>query len=107
MAKLLIVDDDPVNRELLHAYFDGYDHELVDADSGERALAIARDWRPDLVLLDVMMPGLSGFDTARFMKELQPDEFLPVILVTALSDHESRLQGLRSGADEFLTKPID
>jgi signal transduction histidine kinase len=107
MAKLLIVDDEPVNRELLHAYLDGFGHELVDADSGERALGIARNWRPDLVLLDVMMPGLSGFDTTRFLKELTPDEFLPVILVTALSDHDSRLQGLRAGADEFLTKPIE
>jgi signal transduction histidine kinase len=107
MAKLLIVDDEPVNRELLHAYLEGYEHELADAESGERALVVARDWRPDLVLLDVMMPGLSGFDTARFLKELAPDEFLPVILVTALADHDSRLQGLRAGADEFLTKPID
>jgi signal transduction histidine kinase len=107
MATLLIVDDDPVNRELLHAYLDGSGHELVDAGSGERALAVARELRPDLVLLDVMMPGLSGFDTARFIKELSPDEFVPVILVTALSDHASRLQGLRAGADEFLSKPVE
>jgi signal transduction histidine kinase len=107
VAKILIVDDEPLNRELLHAYLDGAGHEIVEAAAGEQALAISRDFRPDLVLLDVMMPGLSGFDTARFLKQLAPDEFLPVVLVTALSDHASRLDGLRAGADEFLTKPID
>jgi K+-sensing histidine kinase KdpD len=107
VAKILIVDDEPINRELLYAYLEGSGHELFEAAAGEQALALARQINPDLVLLDVMMPGLNGFNTARFLKQLVPDEFLPVVLVTALSDHESRLDGLRAGADEFLTKPID
>jgi two-component system sensor histidine kinase/response regulator len=107
MATLLIVDDEPLNRELLHAYLDGLDHQVVDAASGEEALAVAAKARPDLVLLDVMMPGLDGFETTRRLKSAFKDELLPVVLVTALADHDSRLRGLRAGADEFLTKPVD
>jgi len=107
VARILIVDDERLNRELLFAYLDQMGHELLEADSGERALEIARSTRPDLVLLDVMMPGMKGFEAARLLKELAPDSFLPVVLVTALSDQASRTEGLRAGADEFLTKPID
>ncbi|MCU1277709.1 MAG: Pole remodelling regulatory diguanylate cyclase [bacterium] len=107
MARILIVDDEALNRELLHAYLEPGEHTLVDAESGQEALAaVARD-RPDLVLLDVMMPGLSGFDTVTQIKAATRDQFLPVVLVTALADHDSRLRGLRAGADEFLTKPVD
>jgi signal transduction histidine kinase len=107
MATLLIVDDEPLNRELLHAYLEGLDHRLVDAASGQEALDVAQDAHPDLVLLDVMMPGLDGFETTRRLKSAFKDELLPVVLVTALADHDSRLRGLRAGADEFLTKPVD
>ncbi len=107
MAKILIVDDEAINRELLHAYLDGLGYELVDAPDGERALELAARARPDLVLLDVMMPGLSGFEVAEQLKATHRDEFLPIVLVTALDDHSSRLRGLRAGADDFLTKPLD
>lgn len=107
MATILIVDDEPINRELLHAYLDGLGHELHDAASGEEALELARKVKFDLALLDVMLPGISGFDTAERLKADRRDEYLPIILVTALNDHQSRLHGLRSGTDEFLTKPVD
>jgi two-component system, sensor histidine kinase and response regulator len=107
MAKILIVDDEPLNRELLHAYLEGAGHELYDADSGESALLLAAQLHPDLVLLDVMLPGLSGFETAERLKSTHRNEFLPIILVTALADHGSRLRGLRAGADEFLSKPVE
>ena len=107
MATVLIVDDDPVNRELLHAYLEGLGHQLVDASSGEQALELVDRAAPDLVLLDVMLPGLDGFATTQRIKERCRDELLPVILVTALDDQAARLRGLRSGADEFLTKPVD
>src|SRR5438477_1810285 len=96
-----------MNRELIHAYFEGSEHQLIDADSGEAALHTALEVHPDLVLLDVMMPGLDGFATTARMKSLFADELLPVILVTALHDHDSRLRGLRAGADDFLTKPVE
>jgi len=108
VARILIVDDEPLNRELLHAYLDGSGHELIDAASGEAALAmIEAAGAPDLVLLDVMMSGIDGFATARRIKELTRDQFVPIILVTALHDQTARIEGLRAGADEFLTKPVD
>ena len=108
MSRILIVDDNRANRDLLEAQLEGLGHELILADSGERAIAIAAELKPDLVLLDVMMPGLNGFDTARRIKQQQPpDAFVPIILVSALNDPTSRLVGLRVGADEFLSKPVD
>ena len=107
MATILIVDDEPINIELLHAYLDGCGHQLFNATSGEAALEMAPEVKPDLVLLDVMLPGISGFETAEKLKAERRDQYLPVILVTALNDHGSRIAGLRAGADEFLTKPVD
>ncbi len=107
MARILIVDDQPMNRELIHAYLEGSDHILADAASGDQALALAEKEPPDLVLLDVMLPGLSGFETTRRLKEHAGGLFLPVILLTSLSDRSSRLHGLEIGADDFLTKPVD
>jgi signal transduction histidine kinase len=107
VGAILIVDDERINRELLHACFAGSDHTLIDADSGEAALEIALQTRPDLVLLDVMMPGLDGYATTARLKALFADELLPVVLLTAVRDHESRLRGLRAGADDFLIKPVE
>ncbi len=109
MARILLVDDEPLNLELLHAHLQPLGHALVDAMTGEDAIEKATAERFDLVLLDVMMPGMSGFDAAERLKQLaaERDEYLPVLLVTALSDPDSRRRGLRAGADEFLTKPID
>ena len=107
MARILVVDDEPLNRTLLRACFAGSGHELVEATSGDQALALAEDLTPDLVLLDVMMPGMDGFETTRQLKAMFADVFVPVVLVTALDDRTSRVTGLAAGADEFLTKPID
>jgi len=108
MARILVIDDEPLNRELVGACLDGGGHELIYAASGQEALdTIDTIGAPDLVLLDVMMPGLDGFATARRIKELTLDQFVPIILVTALHDQRARVEGLRAGADEFLTKPFD
>jgi signal transduction histidine kinase len=103
--RILIVDDDRVNRELLIAYLTGGEYELSEATSGIRALELAAELPPDLVLLDVMMPGMDGFEATRRLKSLS-SEFLPVVLVTALDDTASRVRGFDAGADEFLTKPV-
>jgi len=107
MATLLLVDDEAINRELLHAYLEPLGYELIDAANGTEALAIVDERRPDLVLLDVMMPGLDGFAVTERIKAATRDELLPVVLLTALADRDSRMRGLRAGADEFLTKPVD
>jgi two-component system sensor histidine kinase/response regulator len=107
VARILVVDDEPLNRNLLRACFAGSGHEIVEAPSGDAALALAEDATPDLVLLDVMMPGMDGFETTRQLKAMFADTFVPVVLVTALDDRTSRVTGLAAGADEFLTKPID
>ncbi|MDB4969035.1 MAG: hypothetical protein JWN44_4724 [Myxococcales bacterium] len=107
MARILVVDDQALNRELIRAFLDGSDHELVDAGSGEEALAAAERQPPDLVLLDVMMPGIDGYETTQRLKEQAGDKFLPVILLTSLADSTAKVTGLLMGADEFLTKPID
>lgn len=107
MARLLIVDDEPVNRELLFAYLEGLGHELVEAGTADEALARARERTPDLVLLDVMLPGMNGFEATPRLKAIAGSQFLPVVLLTALSDQASRTLGLQAGADEFLTKPVD
>jgi signal transduction histidine kinase len=109
MARLLVVDDNAANRELLCAYLAADGHEIVEASSGDEALALAAapDARLDLVLLDIMMPGLNGFETAVRLKRDAGEQFLPVLLVSSLSDPSSRVLGLKVGADDFLTKPID
>lgn len=107
MKTILVVDDEPMNHEVVHAYLEGEGYRLVDAMSGAEALAIAQQDPPDLVLLDVMMPGFDGFEVARALKEQAADHYLPIILVTALADHNSLLAGLNTHADEVLTKPVD
>jgi two-component system sensor histidine kinase/response regulator len=107
MAVILVVDDHPANRELLRAYLEPAGHEILEAESGEAAIEQAATSAPDLVLLDVMMPGINGFETAARLKKQSSSGFLPIIMVTALDDPSSRLLALRVGGDEFLTKPVD
>jgi len=105
--RILAVDDDPRNLRLIESILrpEGYAIEL--AGSGEDALAAAHRSPPDLILLDVMMPGMSGFDVARRLKEQVHTRVVPVIMVTSLNDRASRLSALEIGAEDFLTKPID
>jgi two-component system, sensor histidine kinase and response regulator len=107
MSTILIVDDEPGNRFLLRACLEGKGRTILEVASGASALRAVDRQDVDLVLLDVMMPGMDGFETARRIKEKAGESFLPVVLVTALGDQESRLSGLQAGADDFLTKPID
>lgn len=104
-ARILVVDDQPVNRRLLEAKLTAEYYDVLTAGSGEEALSICAAQRPDVVLLDVMMPGLDGFETCRRLKAGDAD--IPVVMVTALSDVRDRVCGLEAGADDFLSKPID
>lgn len=105
--KILIVDDEPFSQELLSAYLIEEGYQIITADDAAEARILIKKDKPDLILLDVMMPGEDGFSFCRVIKEKWQEPFLPVILVTALNDKESRLKGLASGADDFLSKPLD
>lgn len=107
MAKILLVDDETPNRALIRAYMARSGHQLVDASSGAMALELAAADPPDLVLLDVLMPEMDGFEVAARLKAAPASSSVPIILVTALSDLDSRRRGFEAGADDFLTKPVD
>ena len=106
-ATLLVVDDTPDNVRLIADLF-ADEYRVRVAHSGEKALAVCKsDNPPDLVLLDVMMPGMDGFEVAHHMREYPGSAHIPVIFVTALSDAASRQRGMHLGAVDFVTKPID
>jgi two-component system, cell cycle response regulator len=106
-GRILVVDDEPLNRRLLEAMLLGEGFDMVEAADGPRALAALADRSIDLVLLDVMMPGMSGFDVCQRIRGELGLASLPVVFVTALGDRTSRIRGKDVGADDFLTKPID
>src|SRR6266540_2339415 len=107
ITTILIVDDEPAGRQTLDALLSSHGYHLLFAGNGPDALAQAAAHPPDLILLDVMMPGMDGFEVCR---RLRADPLLgevPVIMLTALDDRESRLQGIEAGADDFISKPFD
>src|SRR5437899_7323649 len=106
-AKILVVDDTPKNVKLLADLLTVKGYGVVTAASGREALAQVEAERPDLVLLDVVMPEMSGYEVCRKIRENPATEILPVIMVTALDPAEERIKGLDAGADDFLTKPIN
>lgn len=106
-ARILVVDDIETNRRLLEARLSAEYFDVVLAASGAECLEKARDTVPDLILLDIMMPGMDGFETCRQLKADPATRHIPVVMVTALDEREDRVKGLEAGADEFLTKPVN
>jgi class 3 adenylate cyclase/CheY-like chemotaxis protein len=105
--RILIVDDNETNRCLLTARLGAEGYETTEAENGESALAVAHEVAPDVVLLDVMMPKIDGFEVCRRMKGDPTLGFVPIVMVTARTDSKDVVTGLNAGADEYLTKPID
>jgi adenylate cyclase len=105
--KILVVDDVPVNVKLLADLLTVKGYDVVTAANGAEALARVEKDRPGLVLLDVMMPGMSGYDVCRKIRENPVTAMLPVVMVTALDPTQERVKGIEAGADDFLTKPIN
>jgi len=106
-ATILVVDDDEFNIKLLKKMLTIEGHAVRTAASGEEALASVAEQLPDLVLLDIMMPGMNGFEVARQLKADSRARSIPIIMVTALEDRESRLKALETGAEDVLTKPVN
>ena len=106
-ARILVVDDVPTNLKLLEVRLSAEYFEVLLASNGEQALEICERGQCDLVLLDVMMPGMDGFEVARRIKSNPATHHIPVVMVTALDQPADRVKGLEAGADDFLTKPVD
>ena len=104
--KILTVDDDPNNITIVEELLeDNYD--LKTATSGEQALEIAKDFRPDIILLDIMMPGMNGYEVCRRLREHYTSEHTKIIMVSARAMVSERLEGYEVGADDYITKPFD
>ncbi len=106
-ARVLVVDDIPANVRLLEAKLAAEYFDVITADSGAAALEIVQNNTPDIVLLDVMMPGMDGFEVCHRIKSNPKTLHIPVVMVTALSEPKDRVRGLDAGADDFITKPVN
>jgi adenylate cyclase len=105
--RILIVDDNPTNVKVLQTRLAAEGYEILTAADGEEGLAAARQHTPDLILLDVMMPKLDGFEVCRRLRADAAFPFTPIIMVTAMADSKDVIAGLEAGGDEYLTKPVD
>jgi CheY-like chemotaxis protein len=106
-ATILIVDDDYMNREILQAHMNNAGYDVLTANNGAAALEVIKRQLPDLVLMDVRMPGMTGYEVCAHLKSQAHTRHLPVLLMTAMDDDENQANGTAAGADGFLSKPFD
>jgi DNA-binding response OmpR family regulator len=107
MPRILIADDNPANAELIEAHLDGAGYETRIAENGEETLAAANDWRPDVILLDLMMPKLSGFEVCKRLRQDATHAKTAVLMITALDQVADIDRAVEAGTDDFITKPIN
>ena len=105
-AKILVVDDDPNVAELLDSMLSEVGYEITIANSAEEGMRADRRVHPDLILLDVVLPEMSGFEACQRFNENHKERYVPIILVTSMSDVDDKIKGLESGADDYITKPF-
>jgi DNA-binding response OmpR family regulator len=106
-ARILAVDDSPTILEMIKAILIAGGYDVITAADGQEALSAARAEKPDLILLDVMLPKLDGYRVCRLLKFDQNYKHIPIIMLTAKTEEQSMATGLRTGADQYLTKPIE
>lgn len=106
-ARVLVVDDVEANRRLVQAKLEAKYYTVMLSHSGEHAISSAIHQQPDIILLDVMMPGMDGYEVCRQLKANIATRHIPIVMLTALTDRDDRLRGLEAGADDFLSKPVD
>ena len=104
--KILVVDDTPANLRLLVDYLEGHSYEVLVALSGDEALERLTFVQPDLILLDVMMPGIDGFETCRRLKQSEQSKDIPVIFMSALADLDSKVAAFNAGGADYVCKPF-
>ncbi len=107
MARVLIVDDSPTQVFALQTLVEQWGHETLVAENGDQALEIAREEQPDVILMDIIMPGMSGFQATRKLSRDQQTHSIPVIFVSSKDGESDRVWGMRQGAIGFVTKPIN
>lgn len=107
MARVLIVDDSPTETHKLTTILEKNGHSVISAESGESGVAVAKVEKPDLVLMDIVMPGLNGFQATRQLSKAKETAHIPVIVVTTKDQETDRVWGMRQGAKAYLTKPIE
>jgi two-component system alkaline phosphatase synthesis response regulator PhoP len=106
-ARILIADDNPQGAELLEAYLDELGAEVKTAGDGEATLKLVSEWKPDLLLLDIMMPRMSGFEVCKRLRSNEETKKLGILMVTALDQPVDIERAVEAGTDDFLTKPIN
>lgn len=106
LDRVLVVDDEPAIVDLMELYLKT-DYEIIRAYNGKEALEKARSEKPSVIILDVMMPDMNGYEVCKVLKTSVETQFIPIIMVTALSGKDEKIKGLESGADEFLSKPVN
>ena len=107
MKTVLIVDDNIKNLDLFKDFVESWGYETVTAQQGKDAIGLAERYLPDIILLDVMLPGMSGYEVCRELKENTKTQHIPVVMITVLNDIADRIHGYKIGADQFLVKPVD
>ncbi|HET8708603.1 MAG TPA: response regulator, partial [Pseudomonadales bacterium] len=105
-ARILVVDDEDAIREMIGVALDMAGFSYLEADNAQKAHSLVVDHRPDLILLDWMLPGVSGIELARRLKRDDSTGEIPIIMLTAKSEEDNKIQGLDAGADDYITKPF-
>jgi twitching motility two-component system response regulator PilH len=107
MANVLIVDDSPTEVHVLSTILEKHGHSISTASNGEEGIAQAKELKPDIILMDVVMPGMNGFQATRHITRDPETSAIPIIIVTTKDQETDRVWGLRQGAKDYITKPVD
>jgi twitching motility two-component system response regulator PilH len=107
VTKILVVDDSPTERAFLQALLKRRGFEVLLAESGEQGIELARSLKPDLIIMDVVMPGLNGFQATRALTRDEATKHIPVIICTTKDQETDKIWGMRQGASDYVTKPVN
>lgn len=106
MAKVLIIDDSPTEMQLLTNIMEKNGYQVITAENGEAGVAVAKKTQPEVILMDVVMPGMNGFQATRQLSKDEKTSHIPVVIITTKDQETDRIWGMRQGAKDFLTKPV-